>query len=412
MLWNKIDVSTNIEKHHVQAKQQRDMYAGRNINQKDVLHDHDDEGNNKHGTLEELHANGEAALEVGEESFDKVLADNHFVVADFYAPWCIWCQRLAPTWEAFAEKVDSGVVLKDHHSYKDTKVIKVDCEKHSKLCGKQSIGAFPTLRMFFFREKLNGDFKGDRTVDAFTDWLEHAHEEKHAGEDHVDGTKKEVDKTPLQKAWVADDHPGCRINGNIWVNRVPGRIQIEAGSAFQNINPKMANVSHIVNHLGFGVTLNKRMYDKLKRVPDGFKQVAPLNGNAYVTDQLHTAHHHHMNVVPTEHLNPIDANMGERILGSLFAASLAKVIKGWRPWGEKTFAYNQLNYQSQMIHFKDDEVPSITFAYDISPLVITIEKSTMPTYEFVVKLFALIGGTYTLFGVMERGVSSVSKKRM
>jgi len=23
-----------------------------------------------------------------------------------YAPWCVWCQRLHPTWEAFAEEVE------------------------------------------------------------------------------------------------------------------------------------------------------------------------------------------------------------------------------------------------------------------------------------------------------------------
>lgn len=23
-----------------------------------------------------------------------------------FAPWCVWCQRLHPTWEAFAEKVE------------------------------------------------------------------------------------------------------------------------------------------------------------------------------------------------------------------------------------------------------------------------------------------------------------------
>lgn len=27
------------------------------------------------------------------------------VVANFYAPWCPWCQRLEPTWEAVTEQV-------------------------------------------------------------------------------------------------------------------------------------------------------------------------------------------------------------------------------------------------------------------------------------------------------------------
>jgi hypothetical protein len=34
----------------------------------------------------------------------------------------------------------------------------------------------------------------------------------------------------------------------------------------------------------------------------------------------------------------------------------------------------------------------------------------MPTYEFVVKMLALIGGTYTMFSLTERSVKAVSKK--
>jgi thiol-disulfide isomerase/thioredoxin len=34
-----------------------------------------------------------------------------------FAPWCVWCQRLHPTWEAFAEEVE-----KDELPIKITKV--------------------------------------------------------------------------------------------------------------------------------------------------------------------------------------------------------------------------------------------------------------------------------------------------
>ncbi|CAN0424387.1 unnamed protein product, partial [Discosporangium mesarthrocarpum] len=26
-----------------------------------------------------------------------------------YAPWCYWCQQLAPTWEAFAEEAERSL---------------------------------------------------------------------------------------------------------------------------------------------------------------------------------------------------------------------------------------------------------------------------------------------------------------
>lgn len=34
------------------------------------------------------------------------------VIANFYAPWCQWCRRLEPTWEAVREEV--------HAKYPDT----------------------------------------------------------------------------------------------------------------------------------------------------------------------------------------------------------------------------------------------------------------------------------------------------
>ena len=307
-----------------------------------------------------------------------------------------------------------------------TSVIKIDCAANAEFCGTQSIGAFPTLRVFHRGEKLGGDFKGDRTVAALTTLVTDSYRttgvkieglpDSEASEDGMEqnkGRKAAAAKTKadqLRAMWVAEDHPGCRINGNIWVNRVPGRVQIEAKPGFQNINPKAANASHVVHHIGFGTSLNRRMKDKLSRIPEGYATVTPMNGNVYKTTASHTSHHHHLYIVPSQHLNPGDANIGQKLLGSFMAATFANILKNWRPWSEPTFQYNQLSYQSQMIHFNDDEVPAVTFAYDISPLIVTVAKERMPAYEFVVKLLALIGGTFTIFSITERGVQRVRKK--
>lgn len=59
---------------------------------------------------------------------------------DFFAPWCVWCQRLAPTWEKFAEDVEANNV--------PITVAKVDCVAEPELCKSQRVMAFPTLRFF------------------------------------------------------------------------------------------------------------------------------------------------------------------------------------------------------------------------------------------------------------------------
>lgn len=77
----------------------------------------------------------------------------------FYAPWCIWCQRLHPTWEQFAEKAEEEKM--------PIGVGQVDCVENSKLCQEQKIAAFPTIRWFQEAKGVLPDYKSDRTVNAF-----------------------------------------------------------------------------------------------------------------------------------------------------------------------------------------------------------------------------------------------------
>jgi len=139
-----------------------------------VVHDHDSEGgNNIHGTIESLHADGVHAVDIkGEEGLKEVLK-NDFAFVDFYAPWCIWCQRLEPAWERLGETT----------SFPSTVIGKVDCVENAEMCRKKEHGirAFPTLRMYHKGEKWGGDYKGDRTVQAMKEFLVHAREETEEG---------------------------------------------------------------------------------------------------------------------------------------------------------------------------------------------------------------------------------------
>jgi hypothetical protein len=124
-------------------------------------------------------------------------------------------------------------------------------------------------------------------------------------------------------------------------------------------------VSHVVHHIGFGTSLNKRTKQKLSKVPEEYRTVSPMNGNVYKTDKLHTAHHHHLYVVPTKHLNPSDASLGERVLGTFVLARLSNFARAFTsPFSRSaSFNYHQLSYQSQLIEFPEDKVPAVTFAY-------------------------------------------------
>ena len=109
-------------------------------------------------------ANGIHAVPLTEGGFDDYVQSHPYAFINFYAPWCIWCQRLEPTWEAMAEEVDASEDL-------EVDVAKVDCVANRNLCGAQRIQAFPTLRFFKDGKQYGLDYRQDRTVQALTAFL-------------------------------------------------------------------------------------------------------------------------------------------------------------------------------------------------------------------------------------------------
>jgi len=96
---NKQNVTKNVEKWQLDEDGRRRVFAGRNKDQREVKHEEHEQ------SLEEMHENGVHAQVLDIAGFDSFLAENELAFVNFYAPWCIWCQRLHPTWEQFAEKV-------------------------------------------------------------------------------------------------------------------------------------------------------------------------------------------------------------------------------------------------------------------------------------------------------------------
>lgn len=105
---NRPNVTRNVEKWQLDSEGRRRMYQGRNRDQYAVGHDH-----HLHPPLDVLHENGVHAVALTTDSFEEFMDENEFVFIDFFAPWCLWCQRLEPTWEKFAEEVEQqGVPIR------------------------------------------------------------------------------------------------------------------------------------------------------------------------------------------------------------------------------------------------------------------------------------------------------------
>lgn len=417
------NVTSNINKWHLDAQGVRQRFQGRNRQQHDILMLKDDK---VLGSIEELHENGEDAVSLDATTLEFAKNENEYLFVDFYASWCSHCRDLAPTWETLAEVMDTAAaatvaeeMTKSEHQWTDADfqeakkmekpvmIAKVDCVLHQELCRTYNIRAYPSLQLIV-GGRLEGKYRGHRTVMEMVQWLS-SQEEKHmrgikekmavmsdVAKDRMnfsDEEKQWSDNLQRQKLrtrthWKDEDHPGCQLSGHIMVDRVPGNFHIQARSAHHDLAPHMTNVSHIIHHLSIGEPFLQRLVDSGQiYVPDNVKsKMTPMNGNIYLTQDLHEAYHHYLKVVTTN----VDEMMNKHQKG----------LKAYQILGS-----------SQLAFYRNDIVPEAKFIYDLSPISVAYKKTSRRWYDYLTSLMAIVGGTFTVFGMFESGIHAAAGRK-
>ena len=81
----------------------------------------------------------------------------HVWLVEFYAPWCGHCRQLKPTWERLAQELKGFV-----------KVGAVNCEKEKGLCGMESVGSYPTIKVK--KGGVSTTYEGERDLASLKQW--------------------------------------------------------------------------------------------------------------------------------------------------------------------------------------------------------------------------------------------------
>jgi len=448
------NVTAHVTKWNMDANGVRKTYKGRNRNQKDI--DHFDETVTE--TIDELHANGEDAMSLNKESIKWAKENSDFMFVDFFAGWCSHCQALAPTWEKLAElmndhhydnldddeteqpeiaktaeeHMDNAKKDPDDFYFHQVLIAKVDCVANNDVCNEHDIRAYPTLRLFLdgvpWKNRIHdkkgdelsntgsSDYNGHRTVLEMVEWLHFiekqfyddedartlhlAHEaarerlddEKQSEEDKKwnDAAiqKKKLHHHKLGNNWKDDEHPGCQIAGHLLLDRAPGNFHILARSKHHDLVAEMTNVSHMVNTLYIGdPTAIHWIEEKRSNVPIEIEpKIKTMNGNAYPTQELHEAYHHYIKLIATK-------------------------VEGMKVGGRELVLYQMLA-NSQLAYYEKSVTPEAKFAYDLSPIAVNYSFRSRKWYDYLTSIFAIIGGVFTVVGMIEsflnRIVSRVS----
>lgn len=378
---NRQNVTKNVEKWQISDDGATRLFSGRNREQRAVRHEEHDR------TLEEMHEeDGEHAFELDKSNMENWLKTHEMAFIDFFAPWCVWCQRLAPTWEKFAKEI--------HDLKMPVSVGKVDCMAEVDLCREQKVMAFPTLRWYENSKPITPDYKMDRTVSAMVGFAKRKLEMNEKFKDWEKGAVARGDSADVIEkkrnlfSQSRPEHPSCQVSGHLMVNRVPGNFHIEAKSKNHNLNSAMTNLTHVVNHLSFGEPMDqqsRRAKRILKQVPEDHQQFNPMDSMMFLTKEFHQAYHHYIKVVST-HLN----------VGSSEANQM--------------LTYQFLE-QSQIVYYDVNNVPEARFSYDLSPMSVVVEKEGRKWYDYLTSLCAIIGGTFTTLGLIDAVLYKVFKPK-
>jgi hypothetical protein len=70
-----------------------------------------------------------------------------------------------------------------------------------------------------------------------------------------------------------------------------------------------------------------------------------------------------------------------------------------------------LSLSLDCFQYSEDDIPEARFSYDISPMSVSVVKKGKQWYEFLTSICALIGGTFTMVGLISGFLSTIFKSK-
>ena len=101
-----------------------------------------------------------SAINMNQQAFEKLLESGQPFLVDFWAPWCVYCRRIAPACEKIAQQYEGRLT-----------VAKVNIDDEPALANAQHIEVIPTL-VFYNKGKAQGFIVAPESKAAIEEFIE------------------------------------------------------------------------------------------------------------------------------------------------------------------------------------------------------------------------------------------------
>ena len=112
-------------------------------------------------------------------------------------------------------------------------------------------------------------------------------------------------------------------------------------------------------------------------------------------------HEHYLRLMQTD----IDTKLVQKL-----SRNQRRVYNTFKGMIFKTFQTFQYAVNTHTIEEDEQELPSVRFVWDMDPIGVEIKLENKSAYEFITSLLAIIGGVFTVFGIVDGSVYSITKR--
>jgi len=186
---------------------------------------------------------------------------------------------------------------------------------------------------------------------------------------HEVGFVENTVKTP-----IGDE--GCLFEARFHINKIPGNFHLSTHSV--DVQPDRYDFAHEIHEISFGSKIRKI---SSKNIRSSFN---PLKGRNKVDGSNLESHEYVMRIVPTTY---------EDISGGKLTAY------------QYTYAYRShisFGHGGRVI-------PALWFKYDLNPITVRYHESRPPLYHFLTTICAIVGGTFTVAGIIDSCIFSATE---